>query len=758
MKLQKSHRILAVGMALLLCISTAGLGVAAASEDAQADAKPADSSAESIKDSLGINRKPMKFHFEKAAESDRLTLDVDKKEGVLRLTDKKTGSVWQSSVEEYPMDKTASGLIRSNMGSQLVVKYVDSFGNVSAVSSRTDCVQNGSISLSHIKNGIRITYKFSKAGVTVPVEFTLDGDCFQASIKTDEVKETSEKYRVYTMELLPYFGTAGLKDKGYMLVPDGSGALIRFNNGKARLSDYSQEIYGRDSAIAIKAQGPVTKTARLPVFGVQKNEKAFLAVISEGESRAKVNASVSGVQSQYNTVYTEFVYRYFDSVAVKEKNWDSKSFKVFEKIPAAKESFTVRYYPLDADKSDYAGMAQRYRKVLMDEQKLTSTIKNEVQPLYVDFFGSVKKTCYFWGIPYTATIPLTSYEQAAEIMQTLKDKGVSNVVAHYDTWSSNSTDRNIPTGLKTCRALGGKRGFRSLMDSVNKNQYSLYCSINLTEMTKNRWGYNRKWDSAKGVSQSPAMQNAFLLSTYEKDPDAPTVFFLRPGKVLTAAKDAAAQMKKLGATGLAPLTLGQQMYSDFGKNKVDRMESVNMWQEALLDLRNAGQGLLLSEPNAYAFAAVTDITDVPTDSSHFYVEDEAVPFYSLALHGLRSMSISSVNYQDDPQNALLKAMELGIGLKFTWTAANESKLSETPYDYLYNGNYKDWLEDAVSMQAVVEKELKNLNGQAIVRHDVLQKDVVRTTYENGTRIYVNYSAEAVKADGQTIPAKGYLVV
>ena len=85
-----------------------------------------------------------------------------------------------------------------------------------------------------------------------------------------------------------------------MLVPDGSGALIRFNNGKGRMAEYTQDIYGRDGAIAMKAQGPVVQTAALPVFGIQKNGQAFLAVIQEGDARARLHANVSGVTSEYN--------------------------------------------------------------------------------------------------------------------------------------------------------------------------------------------------------------------------------------------------------------------------------------------------------------------------------------------------------------------------------------------------------------------------------------------------------------------------
>ena len=40
-------------------------------------------------------------------------------------------------------------------------------------------------------------------------------------------------------------------------------------------------------------------------------------------------------------------------------------------------------------------------------------------------------------------------------------------------------------------------------------------------------------------------------------------------------------------------------------------------------------------------------------------------------------------------------------------------------------------------------------------HDYLGKGVWRTTYSNGTRVYVNYGKSATAADGANVPAMGW---
>lgn len=717
------------------------------------------SSSSSSDDDLGIgNKTAVVFNFVKAADNGRFTLNVDKKEGVLQLVDKDTGKVWQSSPDGYNTDGVAGGLERNSMGSQLVATYADKAGNLTAIPSKLECTESGSIEFKTIANGIEVIYHFKKTGFVIPVDFTIGDDCFTVSILTDQIQETNASYRLYSLDLLPYFGAGSTTDSGYMFVPDGEGALIRYNNGKSDAEDYAQEVYGRDKTVTNKEQGPVTQEAMLPVFGVKNGADAFAGIITDGAARARLHAHVSGTVSSYNSVYTEFIYRDYDTVIAKAQNWDKKTFKVYESVPADCKTFTVKYCLLEQDSANYSGMALRYQQYLTDEQGVKPNTEYSTTPLYLELFGSVKKTQYLLGIPYKATIPLTTYSDVADIAQQLKDRGVGDLVINYTSWSGNSTDLDIPTSLSTCGALGGSGGFKKMANSLAGNGVKIFCDVNLTDMTVNRWGYNKKWDSTRGLSNTPAMQYGFLLSTYEQDTTIPTIFLLKPDKVLSAAQETAKNLKKLPVTGLSANTVAQKLYSDFSKQKVDRTDAEAKMQQALNALSNAGDGLLSSEANAYAFSNSTFLTDTPIASSNFNVEDETVPFYQIALHGILPMSVPSMNDYSDEKVCMLKAIETGVGLKFTWTARNDEKLTETPYDYMYNVNYKMWIDDAVSMQRQVADALQGLNNQAITSHETLQKGVTCTKYAGGTEILVNYNDTAVTIDGNTVNAKDYLVI
>lgn len=65
------------------------------------------------------------------------------------------------------------------------------------------------------------------------------------------------------------------------------------------------------------------------------------------------------------------------------------------------------------------------------------------------------------------------------------------------------------------------------------------------------------------------------------------------------------------------------------------------------------------------------------------------------------------------------------------------------------------------MTAVYQEFNQRLSGvwnQTIERHDRLSADVVRLTYGDGSRTYINYGDSAAQADGQTIPAMDYVVI
>jgi hypothetical protein len=145
----------------------------------------------------------------------------------------------------------------------------------------------------------------------VPLTYQLDGENLVVTMDPEEVSYNTNGYYLVKIELLPYFG-ASMKDDGYLFVPDGSGALIYFNNGKINENSYTASVYGQDETMLYTAwnesQVDAENTVRMPVFGIREEDRALFAVIEEGDGYATINAGISGKTSSYNNVYASFSY------------------------------------------------------------------------------------------------------------------------------------------------------------------------------------------------------------------------------------------------------------------------------------------------------------------------------------------------------------------------------------------------------------------------------------------------------------------
>ena len=84
-----------------------------------------------------------------------------------------------------------------------------------------------------------------------PVSYThlyrLEGQDLLVSVPMNEI-EYKEDYPLITVNVLPYFGAGTTNEEGYLLVPEGGGSIINFNNGKTAQSSYYSNLYGWDMA------------------------------------------------------------------------------------------------------------------------------------------------------------------------------------------------------------------------------------------------------------------------------------------------------------------------------------------------------------------------------------------------------------------------------------------------------------------------------------------------------------------------------
>ena len=671
-----------VALVLLLCTLLCG----------RAEAAEGDAKFEKPSDKGYAMRVEENENFELMANED----------GAIAVLDKRTGRLYESNPQQE--DPLATGVNMTNLKSQMYVTYADNVGNVTTKNSTTDCANKGWLTYQRSENGgIRFQYDFQAAGFEIPVEYHLNDKGLVAQILVGEITEEKEGAAFYLTDIvfLPFFGAADTTHDGYIFVPDGSGALIYLNNEKASYGAYSQPVYGRDTSLVTEELPMDSETARIPVFGLKTEEDGFLAVISEGDTNATINAMTSGMVNSYNNVYASFRYRPFtrttflqgNTYASNGQGGDSVVSLTISPVTPAIDAYAVEYIFLESGKSDYVGMADAYRSYLESRYGMSGKGDMAKAPFYLNLLGGLKKETYVLGVKTNRLEPLTTYAQAQEMIRALQNAGIDELAVKYTGWQKGGMEAKIPAGVAFEGKLGGKSGYGRLADYARENGVGLFMDFDFVNLYQGGNGISIYADAAQTVGSTPAYQYTYDYNTRTKN-NKERWRVLAPTRLSEAVEAMLEQQGKLQGAQLSLSTLGGSIYSDFTHKSdgIDRSDARAIWEDIFAESSEKFDAVMTDDGNAYAFPYVSHIYNAPSGSSGYDIEDETVPFYQIVLHGMVSYSTEPLNLCADPERMVLKAVETGSSLSACLMYADNEKLMDTRYNDIFSANYKTWVE------------------------------------------------------------------
>ena len=102
-------------------------------------------------------------------------------------------------------------------------------------------------------------------------------------------------------------------------------------------------------------------------------------------------------------------------------------------------------------------------------------------------------------------------------------------------------------------------------------------------------------------------------------------------------------------------------------------------------------------------------------------------------------------------------IEYNLYPSFTVTSAPAHRLRYTNFEHLLSTEYGLWEEIIVATYATVNGALGRVYGQKIVGHYYPAPGVACVTYEDGTKIYVNYGAADYQSGDGVVKAESFLV-
>ena len=695
-------------------------------------------------------------NYQPVAQNACLLLEADMDTGLFRLTDKVSGYVRYSVPPDAESDPLALGANRMQLQSQLVVYYRNEKSNIFVANSKVSCVNRKNVTVSQIEDGIHVDFNFAQEGFMIPVEVTLKDDCLEVTILTGDVQE-SGKNLINKIDVLPYFLCGGQQEEGYMLVPDGSGALIHFNNGKSWADDYYAPVYGPDLTLGSEVKTTNNEVIRLPVCGLRNSEEAgILGMAVSGDAQADIGAGVSGRRNSYNHVWFTFRYREEESIAIMEMDMNNRRDVISMADFTASSNFTLRFYPLSRQSggTDYSAMAQLCRSCLKSAGVLNQNALKT--PLLLDVLGAAKVERSVLGVPVEQLEPLTTVSQLSDITQELQSSGVSNFSARLKGFGEEGMKNvHIPVKLTIANKLGGLANLKTYCDAMAEASLRVYLDVDPISFMKRGGGV---------TTYSHSVKNIFSLQSWQEKEDwllkrsvfAPYLL-LTPEKVAETNAKYMDSLQDAGLRCVAMQRLGDTLYSDFSDDRpVDRTRSARYWADTLSYAAGHAEAILLDGGNAPVLPYANVIARAPVYSSGYAIEDETVPFYAMVTHGSVALAVSPLNLSSDIERLLIRAVESGMGLSFVCSAEDTQVLKTTEFNSLYAGRFSDWYETIAEMYGRVSAFYDRIYACEIIKHTKVKPGVYKTLYDNSAYSLVNYNTEDIDVEGTIIPAMNFV--
>lgn len=595
--------------------------------------------------------------------------------------------------------------------------------------------------------------------VTLSIEYTLDKGNLIVTLPVKQIKYDSKEFRLYQLDILPYFGAADQRQEGYMFIPDGSGALIHLNNNKTKYPPIELKVYGRDKAIYQKDLNENTEQVYLPVFGLKQGSNAFVAIIEESDAVATIRADVAGRDNSYNTVSSAY------SILPNAKRYLSfrgnSGVNVYAPKPLDSD-IRIRYGFLSGEDSTYVGMGHYYQNYLSEHGLIAKTRSDTAitPPFYLSLVGGVEHAVSKVGIPYRSLKPLTTYSQAIQLAEQLQQKGVSSLAIKYEGWANGGIEHTAFNKIQLNTKLGGTPQFRRLIQYSKEHGISLYPSVDFMYIAKNKWfdGFESQKDTARFLTGDVAKDYSYGLASKQANLEGTARYIVSPGSFPRLVESFLQSYDRLGLQSASLASLGTDLYADYRESKpIDRQQALDVAATQLSGLSQSGLKLSMDGANAYAIPYADLVMNAPLDSSHYYLEDEAVPFYQIVLHGVVAYAGKPLNLGDDFKKSVLQTVETGAGIHFQWMYEDNAYLKDTDYNE-YSLNYKPWLTPAADLYKRVLPLLQRTRNAKIADHRRLDDQVYQTTYDNGVSVIVNYRSEDVVVQGVRVKAEDFAVI
>lgn len=601
---------------------------------------------------------------------------------------------------------------------------------------------------------INVSTDTGEAAFNIAVYYRIEGGELVVDVPMNEIVYKDE-YPITNLTILPFFGAAGMEEQGYIFVPDGPGGIINFNNGKISQAAYYNQVYGYDIGLVRDA---VVDDSRVsyPLIGMAKDGGSYLCAIEKGSAYAVVEADIAGRLNGFNSVKYTYTMLHGEDMDISGKS--DVTVRTYEKqLPD--ETLSQRYIFVESD--DYVDMATEYREYLMRTYDTLSDSAKDELPFVIEMVGGVDNKDHVFGVPVTKDLPLTTYDDAKEILSDLNANGVNNFSLKYSGWSNGGIHNSSVRKVKPTGKLGSKSELKELVADAGENNVNLYFDANFQYVFKNKLlfdGFNVNRDASKFVSREIAKLSCYSPIFFGEIAEEYEYYLGRPEYVMGNIDNYKEYITGLGTGNISFGDISKELCGDYNyKRSVSREAMMNMITAKYKELVDNDSLIMANSDYLYNVPYANIVTGAVLSNKSFNIVDETIPFYQIALHGIVDYTAESLNLSQDAEETFLKSAELGAGLYFTVTKQPTSVLQDSKYTEYFATEYDLWKDEIIENYNRFSTDFAGTFDEYIVGHEKVDNNLYKTEFSGGLTVLVNYNYNDVSYNGETIPARDYVV-
>lgn len=587
-----------------------------------------------------------------------------------------------------------------------------------------------------IENGFIASLTFGESGISMNLEVYLDDEYLRIEVPNESIKET--EYEIRSLKIYPFLGAVYSNSiPGYILVPDGSGALVRYQEIDAVTDIYELKYYGQDNSI--QADLDDEPVMSFPVSGMIHgiNQHGFISIVESGASEATLVVSPAKRNLKYYYTYNEFLYRALYQTPLSESDSINASGRLVIEADINTCNPVIKYRFLSGTDANYVGMANSYQAYLLDNNLLIDTVsESDEVSLFLDVVAAETKS----GFVFDEYLELTKIAALKQIIEELVSNNINPLVVYKGySQSGLSSSGLIYDGYN--RKLGS---LDSLLDYTNSNDISLYFDINpMIGYSDAKFSiYN---DVSKRINESLNQYEGFTKQYY----------YMRPSSVIESIEDSIEGLSEFGINNILIDSIGSLLYSDYSDETIDRTEFVELLDETLNSYENK---LLMYQTNAYLLKYTDAYLLTPMNSSRYRIYTDTVPFTAYVLSGVMDKYSEYQNFSSASKLELLRLVDYGVSPSYLITEESAYALQKTELQQIYSCSYETWKSRILDDYQFIYEGLDSIKNAGLISRTYLSSGVYLDKYDNGIDIYINYTNDSFNIDDIVIDSLAYKVV